>query len=150
LKDAGHLQTDTLASCWLENKGSGGGSSTGPGSNPGTSPLALHPLPQEAQFGPVYAIAAQDFDGDGRTDLVLAGGNQWTRIRFGRYHADHGVLLKGDGKGGFHYVPQPQSGLQVRGDIRGVVNLDGKLVFGVNNGPVVIILWKKQPQQGKN
>jgi len=37
--------------------------------------------------------------------LVLAGNNAWTRIKFGRYKANHGALLLGNGKGNFVYVP---------------------------------------------
>jgi len=126
LKDAGPLKAETLSSIWLENRGDSG--------------LLPRLLPSEAQYGPVYAIAATDVNGDGHPDLVLAGGNQWTRIRFGRYRANHGVLLLGDGKGDFRYVSQDRSGLQLRDDIRGVVDLRSskQLIFGVNDGPAAI------------
>lgn len=126
LKDAGPLKAETLSSIWLENKGEDG--------------LQPRPLPQEAQYGPVYAIAATDVNGDGHPDLVLAGGNQWTRIRFGRYHANHGILLLNDGKGSFHYMPQNLSGLQLRGDVRSVVDMGRtkQLIFGVNDAPARI------------
>ncbi|HEY4289358.1 MAG TPA: VCBS repeat-containing protein [Puia sp.] len=126
LKDARLLKAETLSSIWLENRGDSG--------------LVARQLPSEAQYGPVYAIAATDVNGDGNPDIVLAGGNQWTRIRFGRYRANHGVLLLGDGKGNFHYVPQSSSGLQLRDDVRGVVNMGSskQLIFGVNDGPAAI------------
>ncbi len=131
LKDAGLLKAETLQSVWLENRGDSG--------------FLERALPQEAQYGPVYAILAEDINGDGKKDLVLAGGNQWTRIRFGRYRAGHGVLLLNDGKGGFNYVPQYRSGLHLRDDIRGGVELRSgapvlskKLVFGVNDGAAKI------------
>jgi len=122
LKDAGPLQTNILSTVWLQNKGDSG--------------FVLHELPREAQYAPVYAIAAADVNGDGSKDLVLAGGNEWTRIRFGRYRAGHGTLLVNDGKGGFRYVPQRASGLHLRADTRGVVELGkGRLLFGINDGP---------------
>jgi hypothetical protein len=126
LKDAGPLKAETLSSIWLENRGDSG--------------LIPRQLPPEAQYGPVYAIAATDVNGDGNLDIVLAGGNQWTRIRFGRYRANHGVLLLGDGKGNFHYVPQDRSGLQLRDDVRGVVDMGSskQLIFGVNDRPAAI------------
>jgi hypothetical protein len=50
---------------------------------------------------------------------------------------NHGQLFLGDGKGGFTYVPQFQSGLNVRGDVRAIrtTTVGGKLglVFGINN-----------------
>ena len=134
LKDAGLLTAATLSTIWLRNTGDGG--------------LQPRQLPSEAQYAPVYAIAVTDVNGDGHPDLVLAGGNQWTRIRFGRYRANHGVLLLGDGKGNFHYVPQDRSGLQLRDDVRGVVDMGAtnkmspgrsrQLIFGVNDGPARI------------
>jgi len=125
LKDAGLLKAETLATVWLQNKGDSG--------------FVEHVLPLEAQYGPVYAIATTDINGDGHPDLLLAGGNQWTRIRFGRFRANHGVLLLNDGKGNFHYVPQDQSGLQLRGDVRDVKDLGNKkLLFGINDRPAEI------------
>jgi hypothetical protein len=112
--------------------------------NRGDSGFLKKELPREAQYGPVYAIAATDIDGDGKKDLVLAGGNQWTRIRFGRYRAGHGILLLNDGKGNFRYVPQAASGLNLRDDIRSVLELgpvsgnSKRLLFGANNSAVKI------------
>ena len=94
------------------------------------------PLPIEAQFAPVFAIASTDYDGDGNKDLVLAGNMQHARIRFGKYDANYGILLKGDGKGNFSYVPQTVSGLSLPGDVRDIVplkNASGNyLLFGIN------------------
>jgi enediyne biosynthesis protein E4 len=125
LKDAGLLQTTTLSTCWLQNKGDAG--------------FAPRALPLEAQYGPTYAIAIADINGDGKPDLVLAGGNEWTRIKFGRCHANHGTLLLNDGQGNFRYVPQDQSGMHLRDDTRDVQYLGNKkLIFGINDGPAQI------------
>jgi hypothetical protein len=121
LKDAGILKATTLRSVWLENKGDSG--------------FVRRDLPTEAQYGPVNAIITEDVDGDGKKDLILAGGNQWTRIRFGRYRANHGALLLNDGKGHFSYVPQYRSGLDLRDDVRGALDFPNFLLFGVNDGP---------------
>jgi hypothetical protein len=58
----------------------------------------------------------------------------------GSMDANYGCLLKGDGKGGFSYVPQPASGLSVRGDVKSALEtvIDGKkfLVIGISEGPL--------------
>lgn len=59
-------------------------------------------LPVQAQYSPVYTITELDYDHDGNGDLLLCGNITHTRIRFGKYDANCGVLLKGDGKG--HYT----------------------------------------------
>jgi enediyne biosynthesis protein E4 len=109
--------------------------------NNGSKGLAFRELPMEAQYFPVFAIAAEDVDGDGNADLVLAGNNSWTRIKFGRYNAGHATLMLGDGKGNFSYVPQWRSGFKVKEDTRSVEILKiGKRVtvlFGTNNSDLL-------------
>jgi hypothetical protein len=97
---------------------------------------AAAPLPVQSQFAPVFTITALDADGDGKKDLLLCGNIGHGRLRMGKYDANYGVLLQGDGHGGFSYVPQPQSGLHLTGDIRSVLELDGRLLFGVNGEPL--------------
>ena len=89
-------------------------------------------LPIQAQFAPVYTITSLDFDGDGKKDLLLCGNIYQSRIRFGKYDANHGVLLKGDGKGKFTYVPEAVSGLALKGDVRSVVVIKNTLLIGIN------------------
>jgi len=111
-----------MRSIYLENKGDS---------------FLVHQLPIEAQFSPVYAITAIDANKDGKMDLLLAGNNAWTRIRYGRYEANHGVLLLGNGKGGFAYVPQSKSGLNIRGDVKSLLTIKQglitKVLVGLNN-----------------
>ena len=100
-------------------------------------------LPLEAQYAPVYGIVATDINHDGKKDMLLAGNNTWTRIKFGRYTANHGVVLLGDGKGGFTYVPQAKSGLNIPGNVRSL-NLirSGKsenIVTGINDQNAVML-----------
>ncbi len=58
------------------------------------------------------------------------------RIRLGKYDANYGVLLRGDGQGGFRYVPQRQSGLSLKGDVRSILVIGDTLLFGVNRRPM--------------
>ncbi|MDR6944758.1 VCBS repeat-containing protein [Mucilaginibacter pocheonensis] len=118
MKGAGHLTANDLATaCFISNaKGK------------------LHPvaLPLQAQYSPVYTITKIDYDHDGNDDLILCGNINHTRIRFGRYDANYGVLLKGDGKGNFIYVPQIRSGFNITGDVRSVLNINNSLLLGIN------------------
>lgn len=128
LSDAKQLTANNMQTIYLENTGNG---------------FVLHTLPQEAQYAPVYAIVSADINKDGKKDLLLAGNNTYTRIKFGRYTANHGVLLLGDGKGGFAYVPQAKSGLQLRANVKSMQVLgDGnkqKIIAGTNNGEAVML-----------
>ncbi len=89
-------------------------------------------LPQEVQFSPVFTITAFDYDKDGNKDLLLCGNISHSRLRFGKYDANYGTLLKGNGKGSFTYIPQQQSGFSLKGDVRSVIQTNNTLIFGIN------------------
>jgi hypothetical protein len=98
------------------------------------------PLPVEAQFAPVCRVVSGDFDGDGKTDVLLLGNHSDNRLKMGSMDASYGVLLRGDGHGGFSYVTQPLAGLSVRGDVKSAVEvvIGGAkyLVIGVAEGRI--------------
>lgn len=127
LKDAKMLKAELLETVYLENTGKG---------------FNLKQLPVEAQYAPVYAIASSDIDKDGKKDLILAGNNSWTRIKFGHFTSSNGTLLSGNGKGEFTYVPQWKSGLNIRGNVRSLKMFPvgkgsgNQFIFGINNAPV--------------
>ncbi|MBA4849655.1 VCBS repeat-containing protein [Emticicia sp. BO119] len=89
-------------------------------------------LPLEAQFSPVFAMSSIDVNTDGKKDLVLAGNINRGRLRFGKYDANFGLVLKGDGTGNFTSVNQQQSGLNLKGDIRSMLFVNNILFFGIN------------------
>ncbi|MES1219555.1 MAG: VCBS repeat-containing protein, partial [Bacteroidota bacterium] len=123
------LSAALMETVYLENKG---------------TEFILHHLPAEAQYSPVYGIVVADFDGDKKKDILLTGNNTWTRVKFGRYSANHGVLLSGDDKGNFSYLPQTKSGLNVRSNVRSAVPLsDKKVLLGVNDGNVLQLSFNK-------
>jgi hypothetical protein len=95
-------------------------------------------LPLEAQYAPVFAIAAADVNGDGRNDLLLAGNNTYTRIRFSRFDAGRGVLLLNDTNMKFNNVPPYESGLHITGDVRSCLVWENRLLFGINNGKAAV------------
>ncbi|MCC8423748.1 VCBS repeat-containing protein [Mucilaginibacter sp. UR6-11] len=112
------LKTNYLATAYFESTASG--------------KFKEKALPVQAQYSPVFTITSLDYDGDGHKDLLLCGNIYHSRIRFGRYDANHGMLFKGDGKGGFKYVPEQQSGLKLKGDVRSVITVNNTLFVGIN------------------
>jgi hypothetical protein len=89
-------------------------------------------LPLEVQVSPVYTITSLDYNSDGKKDLLLCGNVSKARLRFGKYDANYGILLQGDGKGKFQYVRQNKAGLALKGDVRSVMPIGNKLLFGIN------------------
>ncbi|HTL09780.1 MAG TPA: VCBS repeat-containing protein, partial [Chitinophagaceae bacterium] len=120
LKDAGHLQANYLATAYFE---AGADKKFHEGK-----------LPLQAQFAPVYSITAIDYNKDGQQDLLLCGNENRARMRFGKADANYGILLRNNGKGQFEYINQQQSGFQLKGDVRNVISLDNRLLFGINQG----------------
>jgi hypothetical protein len=86
--------------------------------NRGDGTFELRALPVEAQFAPIYASLAEDFAGDGQTDLIVAGNFYGVTPLQGRYDASYGLLLHGDGHGNFSAVDMEQSGLAIEGQAR--------------------------------
>lgn len=109
LEGAYILSCETFESSYLQNEGDGN--------------FILKSLPVEAQFAPLFGMAALDADHDGNLDLLAVGNSYATEISQGRYDASFGTLLKGDGKGNFTNVPFDESGFFVRGDAKGLAVL---------------------------
>ena len=104
LKDARVLEAYTFASAVALNRGDG--------------TFELRALPNEAQFAPIYASIAEDFDRDGHIDLVVGGNFSGVTPVRGRYDASYGLLLRGDGRGSFSPVDMERSGLAIEGQVR--------------------------------
>lgn len=132
LKDASLLTADFLKTVYLENRG-----------KEGLKPIEL---PIEAQFSQVYAIRSMDVNNDNKKDLVFAGNNIWTRVKFGQYTANHGMVFLGDGKGRFNYMPQRESGLKIKGNVRSMEILSTtssrSLIFGLNDSALKSVKLK--------
>ena len=118
------LNARKFESCYIENKGN--------------DQFELIPLPREAQFSPINSILPGDFNNDGITDVVLAGNFFGSKIQFGEYDANKGLLLTGDGKGKFNVETDEESGFNITGEVRDIVDIKmstGKklLIFALNN-----------------
>lgn len=98
----------------------------------------FQPLPKEAQYSPVYAIAADDLNSDNKPDLILGGNQYLVKPQFGRYDALKGLILFGSNSG---FSSKKLEFLNIDGQIRHinktVVNGEEKYLFIINNGPLL-------------
>lgn len=129
LADATKLSAYTLSSSYMENLGN--------------AKFKLSPLPTPVQFSPIYGLIAKDFNSDGNLDIVLGGNFFGTRVKYGRYDANKGNLLLGDGQGGFQPAGNIASGLNIDGEVRDIEFITTKkgnqmLLFAKNNGPIEV------------
>jgi hypothetical protein len=102
--------------------------------------FVFHPFPAMAQIAPVNALVCTDVNGDGITDLILAGNEYQSSSVSGRYDASYGLVLLGDGHGGFTPVRPTAAGLVLDGDVRDmkVVHSGGRrvLLVAINDQPM--------------
>jgi hypothetical protein len=105
------LKANMLQSCFLRNDGNG--------------KFTMIPLPKAAQISTVNGMVADDFDGDGNLDVLINGNDFGTEVSIGRYDALNGLLMKGDGSGGFSPLSIQQSGIYIPGNGKALVKLTG-------------------------
>jgi hypothetical protein len=130
LKTARQVSASTFASMLFLNRG---------------DHFEARPLPPEAQFAPAFAFVAADFDGDGNEDVFLSQNFFDAEPQTSRCDAGRGLLLLGDGKGGFRPVPGQESGIEVYGEQRGAAasdyDQDGRVDLAVTQNATVTKLY---------
>jgi hypothetical protein len=102
--------------------------------NDGHGTFTVRPFPIEAQFAPIAASVADDFDRDGHTDLLVAGNFFGVTPMLGRYDASHGLLLRGSGDGHFVAADMEATRLVIEGQVRHMARLraaGGKILIAV-------------------
>lgn len=132
LEESLHYEANTFLSVYIENKGSEG--------------FVFHDLPMEAQFAPINAMIAKDFDKDGLLDLVIAGNDFQTEVETPKYDAGKGLFLKGNGNGTFKTsVKVSDSGIMLPLDVKDLKLIsvgEGKravVVVGNNDGAIEFV-----------
>ncbi len=128
------LRANNFNSCFCRNDGGG--------------KFTLIPLPLMAQLSALNGMIADDFDGDGNLDVAINTNDFGTDLTSGRYDALNGLLLKGDGKGGFTPQSILESGIFIPGDGKALIKLRGKngkylLAASQNRGPLKVFELKK-------
>ncbi len=133
-KGALRLKATNLTTCYLRNDGHG--------------KFTMQQLPVEAQTSVWCGITVDDFDGDGNLDAIINGNDYGTEVTTGRYDAFNGLLLKGDGKGGFRPLSILQSGIYIPGNGKALVKLKGAndnylIAATQNRGPLKLFKLKE-------
>ncbi len=124
-----HLTATHLQSSFIRNMGNG--------------KFVVEALPDAAQLAPIYGMMAGDWNADGHLDALCVGNDYGMEVTTGHCDALNGLLLLGDGKGGFTHCSLQQSGFYVPGDAKSLVQLGNAkgelyLVAGQNRGPLQV------------
>lgn len=131
LKGATERMVNTFESVYVENKGKG--------------EFELHFLPALAQVSKVMVLRTEDVDKDGNLDVLLGGNFNGASMYQARYDAFFGLILKGNGKGGFSPMIPTETGFLQDGDVRDIKIVHtpkGPLYFVTRNSAAIQIFKK--------
>lgn len=130
------LESRQMQSCYFENLGN--------------FRFRVHPLPPEAQVAPVFGILSGDFNQDSFPDLLLSGNDFGTEVIQGPHDALNGLMLLGDGKGGFRPQASRHTGFWVTGNAKALVHLrsatDSHLILATQNNDRLLVFRARQHQ----
>ncbi|MES2797680.1 MAG: FG-GAP-like repeat-containing protein, partial [Bacteroidota bacterium] len=106
LKDSDEKVINTFHSIYIENLGNG--------------KFTIKNLPSLSQVSKVMAMYVEDINADGNADILLGGNYDGASMYQARYDASFGLILKGDGKGGFSPALPTDHGFLLEGDVRDI------------------------------
>ena len=120
--------------------------------NEGNGTFSVRALPLQAQTSPIYGILTDDYNRDGKTDILLTGNFYDVLTEIGRYDANYGLLLLGDNKLNFTATKPEQTGFFVRGQVRRMQPVRGAnasqfIVLAKNNDRAQIFAVTKGAKQ---
>jgi hypothetical protein len=104
--------------------------------NDGKGNFSGKALPLEAQFSPIYALAIQDFDGDGQQDIIFGGNLSCSKPEVGTYMASQGGVLRGVKNHDFAMLHN--SGFAIHGEIRDLKIIGNQIFTTLNNGKLKV------------
>ena len=123
------FRVETFASAFMENKGNG--------------QFELHNLPNEAQMSTICAFQIEDFNADGKPDVLCVGNNFSTEVQSGRFDAQGSFVLLNEGGGQFSWHRQM---IYADGDCKSVAKIraaDGGAVFLIGRNRDKMLAFKK-------
>ncbi len=113
--------------------------------NNGDDHFEFQPLPLEAQVSKVWGAIVEDFDKDGRPDILIGGNYFSYKTQLGKDDASVGLLLKGRGNRTFQPVAPYNSGCYMGGDVRRMIEIKSgenkRIIAGKNEDKVQVIQW---------
>ena len=109
--------------------------------NDGTGNFMMDPLPQYAQFAPVFAALVTDINSDGIPDLFMAGNFYGLKPEVGRYDASYGVTLLANRQHQYTYINPGSTGLFIKGEVRDIKQIN------TSKGACIIIARNNEPLQ---
>lgn len=92
--------------------------------NQGDGSFQLRALPREAQLSPTYGLLVKDLNKDGHIDILMGGNLFGVKPEVGRYDANYGLLLQGNGDMSFEPIPASRSGFSIKGETRDIVAVE--------------------------
>jgi len=107
--------------------------------NNGDGTFTISALPSEVQLAPVYGSMANDINNDGHLDVLMIGNDYGIEVATGRLDAHDGLVLLGDGKGGFEFQHANQSNFYVQADGKSLTSL-----YNQHSGQLDIMAFQNQ------
>ncbi|SDF18232.1 VCBS repeat-containing protein [Ulvibacter litoralis] len=126
LKNALHLEAKSFASVFIKNNGANN--------------WEVVNLPRLAQLSSVNSMLVHDVDNDGNLDAILSGNLYASEVETPRNDAGNGLVLKGDGAGGFKALTLQKTGFFTPRDSKELhfLTIKNKLhIAVVNNNDVL-------------
>jgi hypothetical protein len=93
----------------------------------------LKRLNDYAQVSPINGGVCLDLNKDGYLDFVGVGNNYGAEVETVRYDSGTGIVLLGDGKGGFKYIPGFSSGFFTNSDDKDIIKINNFIMVSPNN-----------------
>ena len=117
--------------------------------NDGHNNFSFKPFPLPAQASKIFGLTADDFDKDGKKDILCSGNYFSYRVQLGRSDASLGLLMKGQGNENFLAVDPTLSGVYIDGDVRAMTAIKNKLgetliIVAKNNDAVQVLKAKEK------
>jgi len=115
--------------------------------NDGDGKYSISNLPKEAQWSTIFSFYTDDFNLDGKTDIITAGNFYGVSPYEGRYDGGYGNVLLSTGFPDFDVLSPFQSGFMTSGEVRDMKKINlcstGKcLIVSRNNNTLLFSAWE--------